>query len=116
MVKGIQIIGIIVGVYLIFQTYSNYKKGNLRLRKASVHFVMWVAMIALFSNPSFAQYILPIFTTQDMIMTVQVTSILVLFIMITNIQQQLSENKRVLSHLVQNLALDDYYKMNEKED
>ena len=114
MIKGIQIIGIIVGLYLVFQTLSNYKRGNYGMRRTTIQVFIWSSMIILFLNPSLALLILPILTTQDMIMSVTIIGLLLSFLLITYLSQQISELNRKITDLVQNLALNDYINLIKK--
>jgi len=110
MIKGIQVIGMLVGFFLVLQALISYRRGNFGIRRTLVLVFLWSVMIVLFLNPSFAIYALPILTTQDVIMSVTVMGLLFSFIFITHLFQQLSNLDRKFTELVQNLALTDYIK------
>ena len=108
MVKGIQILGMVVGLYLIMQTLLNFRNGNYGFKRTIFWMFLWSVMFVLFFNPSLAVLALPILTTQDMIMSVLVVSVLTLFIFLTHMNQQIAKFGRELTELVQNLAIQNY--------
>lgn len=107
--RGIQLIGAAVGVYLIIQVLINYRKKNYSIRRTALMSLIWGVLIVLFLNPSIMLYTLPIFTMEDFILTVLVLSILFVFVLISDIYRGMMENNRKITELVQKLALDDYY-------
>ena len=110
MIKGIQILGILVGLYLVAQTLLNFRRGNYGVRRTVFWVFLWSVMVALFFNPSLAGLALPILTTQDAIMSVLVMGVLLSFVLITQLYQQMAGVERRLTELVQNLAIHDYMK------
>ena len=110
MIKGIQILGMLVGLYLVAQTLLNFRRGNYGVRRTVFLMVLWSVMVVLFFNPSLAGLALPILTTQDVIMSVLVMGVLVAFVLITQLYQQMARVERRLTELVQNLAIHDYIK------
>ena len=110
MMKGIQILGILVGLYLLGQTVLNYRKGNYGLRRALAFSTLWIIVTFLFAHTHIALLALPILTTQDMVMSVLVVGIMVVFVLISNLYQQVGKIERRLTELVQNLAIHDYLK------
>lgn len=110
MIKGIQILGMLVGLYLVAQTLLNFRRGNYGVRRTVFWVVLWSVMVALFFNPSLAGLALPLLTTQDVIMSVLVMSVLAAFVFITHLYQQMARVERAMTELVQNLAIHDYMK------
>ena len=108
MIKGIQILGMLVGFYLILQTLLNFYYKRYRLARTLVMTVVWSVMVVLFFNPSLAELVLPILTTQDVIMSVLVIGILGSLILIANVWQNVAKMEQKFTELVQNLALNDY--------
>jgi len=115
MVKGIQIIGMIVGLYLIVQTYRNYRKGTNSIQRTIFWLILWSTMTLLFSNPSLSEFALPILSTQDALVSVIVLGMLLIFILITHIWQHISKMEQQFVELTQNIALNDYIKATRKE-
>jgi hypothetical protein len=109
-VKGIQIIGVSVGIYLILQVYINYKKNNYSTRRTVFMLSIWGILIVLFLNPSIMIYALPILSTEDFIMSVLVLSFLFIFLMLNDINNRIMENEKKVTELVQKLAIEDYFK------
>jgi len=70
--------------------------------------VVWSVMVVLFFNPSLAELVLPILTTQDVIMSVLVIGLLGSLILIANVWQNVAKMEQKFTELVQNLALNDY--------
>ena len=116
MIKGIQVVGFCVGIYLIIQTIFNYKRGNYNPIKTSVLILLWTGMSLSFFDPSFARLFLPILTTQDVIMSVLVLGILTSFVLIMNLNQQLIQIEKRLTELVQNLSINNYIEETKKSE
>ena len=114
MVKGIQIIGMVVGLYLIAQTYRNYRNGSNNIRRTIFWLILWSVMTLLFSNPSLSALTLPILSTQDALISVIVLGILVSFILITQMWQHINHIEKQLVELAQNIAVADYIKTTRK--
>jgi len=110
MIKGIQVIGILVGLYLIGQTILNFRRGNYDARRAGFWLVLWTVMVVLFFNPSLMALALPILTTRDTIMSVLVIGLTGAFVLIAQIYQKMTGLEIKLTRLVQNLAIHDYLK------
>ena len=108
MVKGIQIIGIVVGLYLIAQTYRNYSNGSNNGKRTILWLLLWSTMILLFSNPSLMEFALPILTTRDTIMSILVLGILLILILIVHLWQHTYKVEKQIITLTQNLAITDY--------
>jgi hypothetical protein len=108
MIKGIQILGMLVGFYLAAQSILNYRLGNYGSKRTLFLVGVWSVMIVLFFNPSLSLMILPILTTKDMIMTVLVLGILFSFILITQLYQQISIINKKLTQLAQSYAINEY--------
>ena len=110
MIKGIQVIGMLVGLYLIGQTILNFRRGNYDLRKTTFWLVLWTVMVVLFFNPSLMALTLPILTTRDTIMSVLVMGLTGALVLIAQVYQKMSDLEGKLTRLVQNLAIHDYLK------
>ena len=108
MIKGIQILGMLVGSFLILQTLLNFYYKRYRFARTLMMTVVWSVMVVLFFNPSLVELVLPLLTTQDVIMSVLVVGILGSFILIANVWQNVAKIEQKFTELVQNLALSDY--------
>ena len=108
--KGIQIVGVSVGIYLILQVYINYRKNNYSTKRTLLMSFTWGVLIVLFLNPSIMIYALPLLSTEDFIMSVLVLSFLFIFIMFNDINNRIIENEKKVTELVQKLAIEDYFK------
>lgn len=108
MIKGIQVVGILVSMFLLIQTLLNYKKGNYSSQKTFFLSLLWILIFLLFIYPPFVLFVLPILMTKDVISSVLVVGLVVIFFIISNIYQQVGKLDKRLSELVQNLAIHDY--------
>lgn len=106
--KGIQVIGILVTVYLIFQSLRQYKKGNYGLKRTSFWLALWVLIGGLFAFPPLVELALPIFAMQDMMLTTLVVGLIVVFVLVYHAYQQVARIERKMTELAQNLAIHDY--------
>ena len=109
MIKGIQVLGMLVGIYLLFQTLYNYRTGNYGKFRMFFFIILWSTMIVLFLNPMLFTLALPFLTTQDMLMSVIVIGLLVSFLLISHLSYQISTIEKKLTDLVQNIAITNYF-------
>ena len=116
MIKGIQILGILTGLYLLTSTIHAYRRGEASLRKTIFWGLVWASMTALFYNTRLVNLFMPILTTQDAIMTVLVMGILTSFLYINQVNRQLAHLDRKFTELAQNLALENYMKQEKTQD
>jgi hypothetical protein len=70
---------------------------------------MWAIMGILFFNTSLVDLILPILSTEDIIITVLVMGVLVLFILFDYTFQQVSSLENRLNILMQNMDIENYF-------
>jgi hypothetical protein len=110
MIKGIQIIGLLVGFYLLARTIVDYRKGNYGIKKTVFWLALWILIIVLFIHPPLAQLALPVLMTQDIIMSVLVIGLVTAFVAVFEVYHQVTEISRKFTELVQNIAIHDYMK------
>lgn len=108
MIKGIQILGIMIGLYLLASTLYAHKKGEMGIRRTVFWSLVWTGMTALFYNTQLVSVIMPVLTTQDSIMTALVGGILTAFLYINQVNRQLAQLDKKVTTLTQNLALENY--------
>jgi hypothetical protein len=108
MVKGIQVLGVLVSLYLIGQTLMQYRKKNYRARRAAFWLSLWILIGVLFAFPSLTILVLPILTTQDAMMTTWVIGLIVGYVLIYQIYQRVVMVERKFTELVQNIAIHNY--------
>ncbi len=106
--KGIQVVGVLVGLYLAGLGVAGFAGGSYGWRRAGFWVVFGSTVSILFLNPSLAIFALPFFTTQDTITTVLTVGILIAFSLIAQLYRQLSERDRRLTRLVQEVAVGDF--------
>ena len=109
--KGIQIIGIIVGIYLVVRTYLSYRNGSNSIKRTLLWMALWFIMIIVFIDPSLSELALPVLSTQDAMISAMILAILTIFVLIVHIWQHISKIERMIVDLTQNIAITDY--MNE---
>jgi len=106
--KGIQVVGVLVGLYLAGLGVAGFVGGGYGWRRAGFWVVFGSTVSVLFLDPALASFALPFFTTQDTITTVLTVGILISFFLIARLQRQIVDRDRRLAKLVQSLALRDY--------
>ena len=115
--KNIQLVGIAVGFYLLLQTFLNYRRGNYSLRRTLFFSGLWALLEVLFIYPPLAELALPFLSTEYMIQTVLVIGVVVTFVLISQVYQQIGRLENRVEKLVQNLAIGDYLeKVSEDKD
>ena len=110
MIKGIQVFGLLVSVYLIAQTLVQYKRGNNRTRRTAFWLSLWTLMAILFAFPSLTMLALPVLTMQDAMLTVLVIGLVMAYVLVYQTYQQATKIERKLTELAQNIAIRDYVK------
>jgi len=108
--KGIQILGILISVYLMIQTLIQYRKKSYSLRKTISWIILWTLMGIIFTYPSLVGLVLPIFTMQDAMLATTVMGLIVVYVLVYHTYQQTTEIEKKLTELVQNIAITDYIK------
>lgn len=106
--KGIQMLGILVSVYLFAQTLMQYKRGNYSARRTIFWLSLWMLISVLFAFPSLTILILPILTTQDAMMTTWVIGLVIGYVLIYQTYQRVIVAERKLTELVQSIAIHNY--------
>jgi len=110
MVRGIQILGVLIGAYLILQTLIQWKKGNYGVKKTVLWLSLWASIAILFAFPELTTLALPILTMEDAYRTVLVIGLVVAYALMYETYQQATRTERKLSELVQKIAIHDYLK------
>jgi len=67
-------------------------------------------VLLLFIYPPLAQFALPVLTTKDVIMTVLVVGLMVTYILMSELYQQMGKMEKRLAEVVQNYSIQDYLK------
>ena len=108
MIRGIQLLGIGVSVFLVVQTIIQYRRGVYSFWRALFWTGLWSLIGFLFAFPSITTLALPILTLQSAMFATQIVAIIVIFLILHHTYQQLAKIERKLTRLVQNLAVNDY--------
>lgn len=117
MIKGIQFLGIIVGLYLLLKTVSSFRKGYISTSKTLILVSLWIGMILLFYETTLMRYILPVLATEDAVLSVLVLGVLVNFILFIQLLQESNKLEHKFTRLVQNIAINEYVQdMKHKDD
>jgi len=110
MIRGIQVLGILISVYLIAQTLSQYKKGNYRAKRTALWLSLWTLMAILFAFPSLTTLALPVLMMQDAMLTVMIVGLMIAYVLVYQMYQQAARTERKLTELAQNIAIHNYIK------
>ena len=110
MIKGIQVLGMLVSVYLIVQTVVQYRRGNNGIKRTALWLTLWMLMAILFAFPSLTILALPILAMQDAMLTVVVVGLIVSYVLVYQMYQQAARTERKLTELAQNMAIHNYVK------
>ena len=108
MIKGIQLLGIGVSVFLIIQTLIQYRRGVYGFWRTMFWAGLWALIGFLFAFPSITTFALPVLSLQSAMFATQVVAIIVIFLILHHTYQQLAKIEKKLTRLVQNLAINDY--------
>jgi len=108
--KGIQVLGILVMVYLVIHTLLQYRRGNYGLRRAFVWLALWLLIGVLFAFPPLVELVLPVLAMQDVMLATLVLGLVVVYVVVYHTYQQVARVERKLTELVQNMAIHDYVK------
>jgi len=110
MIRGIQVLGVLVSAYLIFQTLMQWKKGNYGAKKTALWLSLWAVVAILFAFPSLTTLALPILRMENTVLMVLVVGLIVAYALVYETYQQASRTERKLTELTQNIAIQDYVK------
>jgi len=110
MIRGIQVLGVLVIAYLMFQTLIQWRRGNYGVRKTVLWLSLWIVVTILFAFPSVTMLVVPILAMEDAMLTVLVVGLVVAYALVYETYQQASRTERKLTELAQNLAIHDYVK------
>jgi hypothetical protein len=103
--KGIQVVGVLVGLYLAGLGVAGFARGGYSWRRTGFWVIFGSMVSILFIDPVLASFALPFLTTQDTITTVLTVGILIAFSLIAQLYRQLSERDRQLTRFVQEVAV-----------
>ena len=110
MIKGIQVLGMLVSVYLIIQTVVQYRRGNYGVKRTAFWLSLWMLMGILFAFPSLTILVLPIFTMGDAMLMVVVIGLIIAYVLVYQMYQQAVKTERKLTEIAQNIAIHNYAK------
>ena len=108
MIKGIQVLGMLVSVYLIIQTVLQYRRGNHGIKRTAFWLNLWALMAILFAFPSLTILALPILTMQDAMLAILVVGLIAAYVLVYQMYQQTEKTERKLAELAQNIAIHNY--------
>jgi hypothetical protein len=106
--KGIQLLGITIGLYLVIMTLIEYRSGKATLKRTLIFTGLWSLMILFFINTRLMYIFMPILSTENNVLTALVIGILIVFILYLDLYKKLNEVERSLSILVQRIALEEH--------
>jgi len=108
MIRGIQVLGALIGVYLILQTVVQWKRGNYGAKKTALWLSLWTLVLVLFAFPSLTTLALPFLVMENAILMVLVVGLVVAYVIAYETYQQATKTERKLTELAQNIALHNY--------
>ena len=108
MIKGIQVLGIATGLYLVLVTLMEYRRGRATLKRTIIFSGLWSMMILFFLNTRLIFIFMPLLSTQSNVLTALVMGVLILFVLYLAVYRKLNDIDKNLGLLVQNLALNSY--------
>jgi len=109
MIRGIQVIGVLVGIYLMLQTLVQWKRGNYGVRKTVLWLSLWTLIAILFAFPGLTSLALPILSMENTILMVVVVGLIVAYALVYETYQQAARAEKKLTELAQNIAIHDYF-------
>ena len=116
MLKGIQIFGILIGLFLLFNVILKYKDGKYSLKRTVFIGSLWVIVTILFYEPSIVSIVLPILSTKNAMESVLTISILVIFILYSQLYNEVNRLNSNMTKLVQELSINAYLDKDKNED
>lgn len=114
MIKGIQVLGIAIGLYLVVTTLLEYRNGRATVKRTIVFTGLWSMMILLFINTRLVYIFMPLLSTESNVLTALVVGVLILFVLYLDIYKQLSSIEKNINLLIQDLALKKYQENNKE--
>ena len=108
MIRGIQVLGMLVSAYLIIQTVIQYRRGNYTIKKTALWLSLWTTVAILFAVPSTSTFALSILSMENTVLAVLVVGLVVAYAIVYETYQQATRTERKLTELAQNLAIHNY--------
>jgi hypothetical protein len=108
LIKGIQVLGIVIGLYLVLTTYLEYRNGKATVKRTIIFTGLWSMMILFFINTRLVNIFMPLLSTESNVLTALVVGVLILFVLYLDTYKQLNNIEKNLDLLIQNLALKKY--------
>ena len=109
MIRGIQVLGVLVSAYLIIHTLIQWKRGQ-GFRKTGLWLGLWVSVGILFAFPSLTTLALPVLAMENTALMVVVVGLIIAYALAYESYQQATRTERKLTELVQNIGLRNYLK------
>lgn len=108
MIRGIQVLGILVSAYLIIQTVIQYRRGNSSVKKTALWLSLWTTVAFLFAVPSTTTFALSILSMENTVLAVLVVGLILAYAIVYETYQQATRTERKLTELAQNIAIHNY--------
>jgi hypothetical protein len=109
MIKGIQVLGLLVSAYLIIHTILQGRRGQ-GFKKTGLWLGLWVSVGILFAFPSLTTLALPVLAMENTVLMVVVVGLVIAYALAYESYQQATRTERKLTELVQNIGLRNYMK------
>ena len=109
MLKGIQIIGILVCVILLTLTILQFQKERRRIGTFSIWIAIWTIGVIIFVFPSIGSFVLEFVTLQSNVVVFTIVGLLGAYILIFKAYRAQLETEKKLTELIQAVALHEHY-------
>jgi hypothetical protein len=103
--SGIQIIGILFGIFMLYLTFLYYKRRDFYARDFAIWFIIWGGFLAVISFPDlFRLFLQPLYVYRLMDL-ITIVAFIVMFLVLFVSYRTSKQNEKRLKEIVRKLAI-----------
>lgn len=107
-ILGIQILGLIFGLFFVFITYKNIKKSKLKTFEGSLWILIWLGLVAVSINPLIIDFVaIDLFKMSRSLDFMIVLSFLIMFSILYYMYLIVKNTETRVEKLVRNIAIEE---------
>ena len=110
MLTGIQIIGILFGIFMLYLSFLYYKRKDFLPRDFVTWFIIWISFLAVISLPDTFRLLLQPLYIERLMDLITIAAFIVMFGLIFIAYKISRQNQRKLEEIVRKLALEEKIK------
>ena len=106
-IKELQIIGIVISGFLLIKTIIDFKRSKISKASFYIWLTVWSVALITFFIPRLTQSVFLALSAENAVLIGLAFAVVVLFIMVYVLNQQIFASNKQLKKLIQRLAMDE---------